>query len=78
MILKGYIKYISIFFLVCTCILAGCSKEEVAISAVYPVEVNVTQESDTKITTNGTTLFWAEGDKLALFAATGNNTTTAT
>ncbi|MBR6540702.1 MAG: hypothetical protein IKT74_04150 [Bacteroidales bacterium] len=77
MILKGYIKYISIFFLVCTCILAGCSKEEVAISAAFPVEVNVTQESATKITTNGTTLFWAEGDKLALFAATGNNTTTA-
>ncbi len=77
MILKGYIKYISIFFLICTCIFAGCSKEEVAISAVYPVEVNVTQESDTKITTNGTSLFWAEGDKLALFAATGSNTNTA-
>ena len=77
MILKGYIKYISIFFLVCTCILAGCSKEEVAISAAFPVEVNVTQESATKITTNGTTLFWAEGDKLALFAATGSNTNTA-
>ncbi|MBQ1218817.1 MAG: hypothetical protein IIX76_02500, partial [Bacteroidales bacterium] len=77
MILKGYIKYISIFFLVCTCIFAGCSKEEVAISAAFPVEVNVTQESATKITTNGTNLFWAEGDKLALFAATGSNTTTA-
>lgn len=77
MILKGYIKYISIFFLVCTCIFAGCSKEEVAISAAFPVEVNVTQESATKITTNGTTLFWAEGDKLALFAATGSNTNTA-
>lgn len=77
MISKGYLTNITtILLLVCTGFLSSCNKEEVAISMNYPVEVNVTETTDTKISTNGTKLYWQEEDKLSLFAASAGNSST--
>lgn len=77
MISKGYLTNITtILLLVCTGFLSSCNKEEVAISMNYPVEVNVTETTDTKISTNGENLFWQEGDQLSLFAASADNSST--
>lgn len=77
MISKGYLTNITtILLLVCIGFLSSCNKEEVAISKNYPVEVNVTETTDTKISTNGTKLYWQEGDKLSLFAASAGNSST--
>ncbi|MDO4735430.1 MAG: hypothetical protein Q4B21_00190, partial [Bacteroidia bacterium] len=77
MISKGYLTNITtILLLVCTGFLSSCNKKEVAISMNYPIEVNVTETTDTKISTNGTKLYWQEGDKLSLFAASAGNSST--
>lgn len=77
MISKGYLTNITtILLLVCTGFLSSCKKEEVAISKNYPVEVNVTETTDTKISTNGTKLYWQGGDQLSLFAASAGNSST--
>ncbi len=78
MTLKSYITYISaLLLLICSSLLTSCSKEEIAVSIGYPVEVNVTDKANTKITTNGTKLYWEEGDKLSLFATGKDNLSTA-